>query len=196
MKKFVLIFNSSFVLQIFENSKSQLVFDYIEYIFLIICFASASIVMMLIPIILFYSMVDNFFNMSGYSNKINNEMCCQEKNSKYLKSICDKYIKSSSVFFKNFIALAAWNVFSLIYIVLGFDSFNKGLVEYFGFPFAQLQSLSKNEIFNSIYKFQSNWLFMIAIIILTFSFYFAGKYIGRFVAISMINKRGVNYHFI
>lgn len=195
MKKFAIIFNMPLVLQIFENNKSQLVFDYIEYMFLVICFASASIVMIFIPVILCYSMVDNFIDMSGYNNKINKEMCCQEDNTKYLKSICYKYIKSSSNFFKNFIALAAWNVFSLIYIVFSFNSFSNGLREYFYFPFAIFQSLSKNEIFNSIYKFHSNWSFMISIIILTFSFSFLGKYIGRYLAKNKIKKKGLNYSF-
>jgi len=195
MEKVALIFNMPLVLQIFENSKSQLVFDSIEYMLLVICFASASIVIMFIPVILFFSMVDNFINMSSCRNKINNAMRYQENNSKYLKSICYNYLKSTSNFFKNFLALAAWNVFSLIYIVFGFDSFNNGLREYFNFPFALFQSLSKNVIFNSIYKFQSNWSFMIIIIILTFSFYFSGIYIGRYVAKNMIKKRGLNYSF-
>ena len=181
------------VLQIFENNESHWAFDFSEYIFLVICSASASIVIMLIPVILCYSMVDNFVKMSGCSNKIDKEICCQENNSRYLKSICDKYFKVFSNFFKNFIALAAWNIFSLIYIVFGFDSVGNGLREYFNFPFSILQSLSENEIFNSLYKFQSNWSIMFTIIILTFSFYFLGKYIGRYMAESMIKKRGLDY---
>lgn len=193
MKKFTFIFNIPIVLQIIENSKPQFVFDFIEYISLLICLASASIVMMLIPIILCYSMVVNFIKISSYNNNINKEMCYQENNSKYLRHICNKYIRSSSIFFKNFMALAAWNIFSLIYIIFGFDSFSNGLSEYFYFPFAIFQSLSKNEIFNTIYKFQSNWSYMVTIIILTFYFYFLGKYIGRYVAKTKIKKKGLNY---
>tara|TARA_R110001583_G_scaffold123082_1_gene274423 strand:- start:42730 stop:43329 length:600 start_codon:yes stop_codon:yes gene_type:complete len=192
MKKVALIFNMPLVLQILENSKSQLVFYYIEYMFLVICFASASIVMMFIPIILCYSMVDNFIDMNDYKNKINKEISCQEDNTEYLKSICHKYLKSFSNFFKNFTALAAWNIFSLIYIVFGFGSFSNGLREYFYFPFAIFQSLNKSKIFNSIYQFQSNWSFMITIIILTFSFYFFGKYIGSYMAKNKIKKKGLN----
>ena len=86
MEKVALIFNMPLVLQIFENSKSQLVFDSIEYMLLVICFASASIVIMFIPVILFFSMVDHFINMSSCRNKINKAMRYQENNSKYLKS--------------------------------------------------------------------------------------------------------------
>lgn len=195
MKKIALIVNVPLVLQIFENSESQMVLAYIHYIFLVICFASASIVMMLIPVILCYSMVSNFIDMRDFNNKIDKEMCCQENNSKNLKSICDNYLKSSSNFFKNFIALASWNIFSFSYIVFGFDSFRNGLREYFYFPFAILKSLNKNEIFNSIYKFQSNWSFMATIILLTYSFYIVGKYFGSYLAKNRIKKRYLNYSF-
>ena len=179
--------------QIFENNRLQLLFDSIEYIFLFICLAFASIIIMLIPVVLCYSMVDNFMGMINYKNKIDREMCCQENNFKYSKSICNKYVTYFSNFFKNFIALTAWNIFSLIYIIVGFDNFRNGLREYFYFPFAIFQSLGENVIINSIYKFQSNGLFMITITILTFSFYILGKYFGRYIAKNRIKKRGLNY---
>lgn len=181
------------VLQVFEESNLPWEFGYIEYLFLVICSASASIVIMLIPVILCFAMVDKFFEMSGCNSNINKEICCQESNSRYLKSTCDKYLKSSSNFYKNFIALVAWNIFSLIYIVFGFESVGSGLREYFYFPFTIFQSLNKNEIFNSINKFHSNWTFMFTIVILTFSFYFLGKFIGRYMAKSIIKKKGLNY---
>lgn len=191
MKTLDVVFNRYLIIQILENNKYELLVDYIIYLLFLVCFALSLIVMMLIPVVLLYSMVSNFIDMSNCNNKINKEMCCQDNNSKYLEPICRKYLKYSSNFFKNFMALAAWNIFSLIYIVIGFDSFINGLREYFFFPFAVFQSLSKNEIFNSIHKFQSNWLFMLTIIILTFSFYFLGKYIGRYVAKSMIKNKGL-----
>ena len=183
------------VLQILDNSNAQWEFGYIEYLFLVICSSSISIVIMLIPVILFYAMVDNFIKMSGCSKKIDIEICCQENNTRYLKSTCDTYLKSSSNFFKNFIALAAWNIFSFMYIVFGFESVSLGLREYFYFPFAIFQSLNRNEIFNSINEFHLNWSFMITIAILTFCFYFLGKYIGKHMANSMVKKRGLDYSF-
>ena len=189
MKNFSLIIDIPFVTQILNNNNADLPFVYIEYMLLFFLFSLATIIMMLIPVILFYSMVVNFIDLTEYNSKIDREMCCQDNHSNYLNSICSKYFKSFSNFFKNFLALTAWNVFSLGYIIIGFDSFSNGLREYFYFPFAVLQSLSKNEIYNTIYKFQSNWSSMLAIIILTFSFYFLGKYIGSYVAKNMIKKR-------
>jgi hypothetical protein len=63
-------------------------------------------------------MVDSFFNRRKYSNKIDSEICYQANNleSISLKSICKKYLKSHSNFFKYFSALTAWNIFSLIYL--------------------------------------------------------------------------------
>ena len=191
MKNLDVAFNRSLIIQILENNKYELLVDYIEYLFLLVCSSLSLIVMMLIPVVLLYSMVSNFINMSNCNNEINKEMCRHDNNSKYLEPICRKYLKSSSYFFKNFMGLAAWNIFSLIYIVIGFNSFSNGLREYFYFPFAVFQSLSKNEIFNTIHKFQANWLFMLTIIILTFSFYFLGKYIGRYVAKSAIKNKGL-----
>ena len=145
---------------------------------------------MLIPVILSYSTVDSFISMNGCNSKIKKEMYCQEINSKYLKSICNKYLKDSTRFFKNFTALAAWNVFSLIYLVFGFDSFSNGLKKYFYFPLNVIQSLSKDEFFDSIYEFQSNWIFMGVIILLAFSF--LGKYIGSNLAGNVIKNVELN----
>lgn len=184
-----------FTIQIFENSQSQMVFDYIEYLILLICFMAASILMMLIPIILCYSMLDNFIRMNGYKKDIKERTKSEEASSKCLKAICIEYNKASSKFFKNLSALVTWNVFSFIYVFFGFENFNDGLKEYFYFPFAVLQSLSKEEIFDSIYKFQSNWLFMGAIVLATFSFSFFGKYIGKDIAKSIIEKNGVKLTF-
>ncbi|PCI31617.1 MAG: hypothetical protein COB60_11130 [Flavobacteriaceae bacterium] len=191
MKKFALIFNLPLVLQISTNNDSSMIFDSIQYVSLIICLLTSSIVMMLIPVILCYSMVTNFLNMRDYNIRIDTETCNQQNNSKYLKSICKKYHEFTSNFYKKLFALAAWNIFSVIYIIIGFESFSKGLREYFFFPFAIFQSLGINEIFDSIYKFQSNWLFMTTITILTFYFYFFGKYFGKYKAKNMFKKRGL-----
>ncbi|WP_347174740.1 hypothetical protein [Polaribacter uvawellassae] len=191
MKKIVLILYTPLVFQISENNQSQIVFDYIEYVILLICFMSASIVMMLIPIFLCYSMIDSFKNMCSYKKKIKEGVSCHQSNSKHIESICDKYYKVSSKFFKNLSALVTWNVFSFIYIFFGFDNFNDGLKEYFYFPFAVLQSLSKDQIFDTIYKFQSNWLFMGAIVLITFFFSFFGKYIGNDIAKNNIEKSSI-----
>lgn len=192
MKKSAIIFNLFLVFQIVENSQSQVIIDNIEYGILLICFVVAAFVMMLIPVILCYSMIGDFISMGYLKSKIQNEISLQESSSKYLKFISNKYSKASSNFYKNFTALVVWNVFSLFYIVLGFDSFSHGLKEYFYFPLEVFQSLSKDVIFDSIYEFQSNWIFMIAIAVLTFSFSFLGEYIGRNMAKGVIRKNAIS----
>lgn len=192
MKKITLIFNLFLVFQTLENSNSQVTLDNLEYGILLICFVAAAFVMMFIPVILGYSMIGSFISMGYLKSKIQTEISFPESNSKYLKFISNKYLKAASNFYKNFIALAAWNILSLIYIVFAFDNFNDGLKEYFCFPLEVFQSLSQSKIFNSIYEFQSNWIFMSAIAVLTVLFYFLGKQIGDNVSKSVIKKMELN----
>lgn len=187
--------NISQILQSFGDNESQLVFDYTLYILLLVCLMAASIFMMLIPVVIAYSAIDHFLTMRSYQSQIKNEVCCEEHNTKYLNTVCSNYLKASCKFYKNFLALAVWNIFSLGYMVFGFDSFSSGLKEYFYFPFAVLQSLSKNEIFSSVSKFQSNWYYMLMIALLTFIFYFVGHYLGKQFANGAIKKRGINFLF-
>lgn len=194
MKKSIIIFHLLLVLQIAKNSKSELVMDYIEYLLLFFCLAVPMIIMMLIPIVLFFSMVGNFISMRDYQKKIDNGISLQETNNTtiYLESLCKKYLKSYSSFFKYFSSLAAWNIFSLLYIIIGFESFQTGLKEYFYFPFYVFQTLSNEEIFNTIYVFKSEGIIMLAIIILTFLFFLIGKYFGRFIAKNKIQERSLD----
>lgn len=188
MKKGAIIINLFFTIQALENSQTQIVFDYVKYIILLICFMAASILMMLIPVVLAYSMVDNFISMKKFKEILKKKKNSKNLNSKYIKTICGEYHKASSKFFKNLSALLTWNIFSFIYIFFGYENFSDGLKEYFYFPFAVLQSLNKDEIFDSLYKFQSNWLFMAAIVFITFSFSFFGKYLGKDIAENRIEK--------
>ncbi len=183
------------VLQVLDNSKSELVLDYIEYMIVYFCLAITMIIMMLIPAVLFFSMIGNFISMGDYKKKIDKGTSFQENNnqSKYLDSLCKKYIKSYSNFCKYFSALAAWNIFSLLYIIFGFESFGTGLKEYFYFPFYVFKTLNNEEIFNSVYVFKSEGIIMTAIIVLTFVFFQIGKYFGLFIAKSSIKERNLNF---
>ncbi len=188
MKKYALIFNIALVFQTVENSTAQEPFDYVEYVILLICFVIASIVMMLIPVILCYSMIGGFMALRSLKNKAQTENSLKVSSINYLKSVHEKYIIASKNFYKNLFALATWNVFSLVYVVSEFDAFIEGLKEYFYFPLNIFQSLSKEDIFDSIHKFQSNWIYMIGIVMLTFTFYFLGKYFGKIIAQSKFDK--------
>jgi len=195
MNKFILISSMPDGIQILENSKSELVLDYIEYIILYFGLSLAMIMMMLIPVVLFFSMVGNYISMSDYYKKLSRGINFQENNkiTKYLESLKDKYVKSYSNFIKYFSAIATWNIFSLLYIMIGFDSFIAGLKEYFYFPFYVFQTLNKEEIYNSIYVFKSEGLIMTAIIALTFSFYHIGKYAGLYIAKKRIKEKNLNF---
>ena len=194
MEKVFFIANNPLLIQIIENSESKLLFDSVQYVFLFICIIMALLVMMLIPAILGYSMIDSYFNIYKHKKEIDTNVCTAENNrhSEYSKCICDKYLRSYSNFTKSFAGLAAWNIFSLVYIITGFDSFRTGLIEYFYFPFNMLNSLSENEILNSIKSYNSNWTYMLSIIALTIAFTLIGKYVGTLFGKEKINQRGLS----
>jgi len=65
MKKTAFVFNMYSFLQVSENSNLQTVFDSIKYIIFLICFILASSVMMLIPVVLFYSVIGDFIKKTS-----------------------------------------------------------------------------------------------------------------------------------
>ena len=181
MVKSIAIYKILLASQVFEDSKSQLAFDSIEYITSIILVGLATIVMMLIPVFLFYRVVVNFYRLK------NNNICDTETWS-FGNTFKLRYLKLHSKFFKNFLGLVSWNLFSFLYIIFGFKSISAGLKEYFYFPFYVFESLIKNDVYNTIILYRSNGVIMIIIAILTFAFYLIGKYIGRFIAENKIKK--------
>jgi len=194
MKKYIIIFHMLLVLQVAENSKSELAMDYIEYLLLFFCLAIPTIVMMMIPVVLFFSMAGNFIAMRDYKIKIDNGIDAQgtKDNKLYLKTLCEKYLTSYSNFIKYFSGLAAWNIFSLLYMILAFDSFKTGLREYFYFPFNLFQKLNNQEIFTTMYEFKTDGIIMTAIVAFTLFFFLLGKYFGRFIAKTKIKERKLN----
>ncbi|MEX1383084.1 hypothetical protein [Lutibacter sp.] len=193
MLKNLIISSNSLFIQIIEDSESKLLFNSVEYVFLFICIIIALLIMILIPAILCYFMIDNFFNIYKHKKEIDTSICTGDfsHNSEYTKYTCDKYLKSCSNFVKNLTGLAAWNIFSLAYIIIGFESFKTGLIEYFRFPFNVFNSLNTDAISNSIKGFSSNWSSMFTIIVLTFIFTLLGKYIGNTMGKERIKQRGL-----
>lgn len=193
MLKTLIFANNSLIIQIIEDSEATLLFNSAEYLFLFICIIIALLIMMLIPAILCFSMIDNFFNINKFKKEIDTRICTSDiiHYSEYTKCTCDKYLKSCSNFVKNFTGLAAWNIFSLAYIITGFDNFKTGLIEYFRFPFNVFNSLNSDAILNSIKSFSSNWLSMFTIIVLTLIFTLLGKYIGNTMGKERIKQRGL-----
>ena len=198
MKLLILLSKLPLLIQFSETSKTQMMFDSIEYTFLFICIVSSTIVMMSIPALLAYSMISSFFNMKTYNKKIDVEFCCKEKkySTNYSKSICKAYQKSYSIFLKNLFGLTTWNLFSLVYIIVGFETFSDGLKEYFYFPFNVLKSLNSDDLLGATFSnFSSYWLNMLIIVIATFIFYFLGEFIGRFFASKNLSKKNLNFSF-
>ena len=189
MNQFLILLSVSDGFQILEKSKSELALESVEYMILYFGLSLAMITMMLIPVILFSSMVLNYFSMNDYYKKLSRAMNFQgnNKRSEYLKSLKLKYVRSSSSFFKYFAAITTWNVFSLIYILVGFDSFFVGVKEYLLFPLNVFQNLNETEIYNTIHVFQNEGLSMAVIIALTFIFYIVGKYSGVSIAKNKIS---------
>ena len=191
----MLLFIKPFALlqSIEDVSQVQLVFDSIENLFLFIFSALAIMAMMLIPVILCFSMIDNYFTYQKYSSKIDNEICCHKAhyNEKQIQSVCNKYLKSYSRFTKSASGLAAWNIFSLIYIAITFPDFKTGVLEYFNFPFHVIDTFNMNDILSSFSQFSWNWYSMLFITILTVVFFQLGKFIGLYFGKFKIQKRSL-----
>lgn len=162
-----------FLQSIEDTTQVQFAFDSIENLFLYICSVLAIMALMLIPVILCFSMIDNYFKYHKYSSKIDKEICCHKAhyNEKQIQSVCKKYLKSYSGFAKNASGLAAWNIFSLIYIAITFADFKTGVLEYFNFPFHFINAINGNDILSSFSQFSWNWYSMLTISLLTLIFF-------------------------
>jgi len=188
----LLIIKPFALLQYIEDfSQVQLAFDSIENLFLFICSALAIMALMLIPVVLCFSMIDNYFKYQKYSSKIDKEICCHKDhyNDKQIQSVCNKYLKSYSKFTKNASGLAAWNIFSVIYIAITFADFKTGVLEYFNFPFQVIDTFNASDILSSFSQFSSNWYSMLIITVLTIIFFQLGKSIGLYFGKFKIQKR-------
>ena len=196
MKLLILLLKWPLLIQFSENSKAQMMFAEIEYTFIYICLISTIIFMISIPVLLAYSMIDSFFNLQIFNKKIDLEFCCNDKkyNMNYSNSICKKYLKSYSIFWKSISGLAIWNLLSLIYIIVEFENFRSGLKEYFNFPFNVLKSLNHDDLLGSTFsEFTSNWSYMLIIAIATFIFYFLGEFFGRYFALKNLKNKNISF---
>ena len=196
MKLLILLLKWPLLIQFSENTKAQIMFDSVEYTFIYICIISAIIFMISIPVLLASSIINSFLNLQTFNNKINVEFCCNDKkyNKNYSTSICKKYLKSYSEFSKSIFGLAIWNLFSLAYIIVGFENFSIGLKEYFYFPFNVLKSLNHDDLLGSSFSsFSSSWSYMLIIGIATFIFYFLGGFIGRYFALKNLKNKNLNF---
>lgn len=186
--------NIALVVQSVENiSQVQLAVNYIENVFFFLCLAIAMMAIMLIPVILCFSMVDNYFMMKKYGDKIDKEICHYEShyNDQQVASACNKYLKSHAGFYKNTTALITWNIASLAYIAIGFADFKSGVLEYFNFPFQVINTFNPGDILNSFNQYSWNWYAMLLITILTLICFFIGNRLGVYLGKSYLMKRNL-----
>lgn len=168
------------VLQSVEDvSQVQLAFEYIQNILLFLGLILAIIVMILIPIILCFGMIDNYFALGRFKNKIDHDTCLESKSSTdRVHANCRRYIKVYSRFLQYTFGLAAWNLFSLIYILIGYSDFKSGLIAYFNFPLEVLGSLDQQNLLTSFSNFDLKWYYMLGIVVLTIACLLIGRNIG------------------
>ncbi len=196
MEKFILIFSNILFIQVMDKNTSEFLFSSAIYVFTLICLISAVIVMMLIPIMLCYSIIIHYFNLKEINAKLKtfDSEDSIDKKSKFHQEVCDNYVKEFTNFMKSSLGLVAWNIFSIIYIISGFEDLKTGLIEYFYFPFKIIKTFDENEIFNSYLDFSSNWSYMLSIIALTFVFFFIGKFVGIYLGRTQIKKIGFSIY--
>lgn len=174
-------------------SESRLLFESVEYVFAFICIVIAILVMMIMPLVLSYVTIDNFFKMQKSSNIIESKKSFGngETNSFLLKTDYDDYIKYFSRFLGSSFGFICWNLMSIIYIIIGFKDIKTGLKEYFYFPFNVMEKLLSEDFRTALSDFSMNWTYMLLIIGISVSFLFLGKLIGNFRGKRWI--REVNY---
>lgn len=176
-------------------SETKLLFDSVEYVFAFICIILAILIMMVMPVILAFAMIDNFLLFNKYCKLIESKKESENKelNSYLLKPFYDNYLKYYSRFLSFSFSLFCWNIMSLIYIFTGFENVKTGLIEYFYFPFNVMEKLLSEGFRAVLSDFSLNWIYMLLIVGVSFSFLFLGKLIGNFRGKQWIDKVNIGY---
>jgi hypothetical protein len=179
--------------QFTERNEVQVLFESLKentkYIFVIFSIA----LMMLIPLMYCYFLIEKYFNFKLYCNKLRTKIhLLEEKPHQSIpKWILDKYRRSYADYLGNGVGIGGWIVFSLLYMLLGFDEFREGISTYFNFPFdvfQVLQSLGEdnwNFIGSEQYR---TWIFMLIIAALSIFLWILGRGIGEYLANKRINE--------
>lgn len=179
--------------QFTERNETEVLFeslvDNAKYIFVIFSIA----LMMLIPLVYCYFLVEKYFNFKLYCNKLRTKIhLLEEKPHQSIpKWILDKYRRSYVDYVGNGVGIGGWIVFSLLYMFLGFDEFREGISTYFNFPFDVFQVIvslgedNSNFIGSEQYR---TWTFMLIIAVLSMLLWILGRGIGEYFANKRINK--------
>ena len=196
MEKLLISLNVNQIDNLSKISESRLLFESVEYVFAFICIIIAILVMMIMPLVLSYTTIDNFFKMQKSSSIIESKKSFGDKetNTYLLKPYYDNYLKYFSRFLGCSFGFICWNLLSIIYIIVGFKDIKTGLREYFYFPFNVMNKLVSEDFRTALSDFSLNWTYMLLIIGISVSFLFLGKLIGTFRGKKWI--REVNYGLV
>lgn len=171
---------SDAISQIFENSQTAAFLTLVENTVLFIFLSTAVFFIVSTPIVLFYLSVDHYFK-----SKKNFAILEQEFHGKshthhpeYSQKIKDKYTKNYTGYMSNLLGLIGWNLFSIAYIVTGWDDLQSGILGYFQFPFQVFETYNFDNSIQTIISYDSNWFFMLIIFVVTIVTFQLGKYIA------------------
>lgn len=157
-----------------------MILSFVENMVLFIFLTSMLFIIMATPIYLLYSSVDNYYKTLKKRIHINEGLCCEDKVShpSNTHKVCKAYISAYQGFLSSVLGLGSWFLFTLIYVAMRSENIVSGLEDYLHFPFDVVEIYHFNDAMNSIVSFESNWLFMLIIYLLTL----AGFQIGRYLA--------------
>ena len=173
--------------QLFENSQSALIINLLENSVLFIFLSTATFLIVSTPVVLFYMSIDNYFKSKKNYAILEEEFYgkTHTHHPEYSKEIREKYTNHFSKYLSNLYGLIAWNLFSVIYILTGWEDILSGITGYFKFPFLVLQTYDFDNSINSVVSYNYNWLFMFIIFLITI----LGFQIGKYVAYSIVQKQ-------
>tara|TARA_R110002073_G_scaffold108336_3_gene243411 strand:+ start:79939 stop:80526 length:588 start_codon:yes stop_codon:yes gene_type:complete len=173
---------SNIASDLLANSESQLLLTYTLDTILFILISVILFVIIATPVVLFYSSIDNYYKWKKNQLLVDVEFCCDKRvnHPTYISKVCEQYRLSMSRFIANSFGLIAWNVFSLLYISIAFDSFKLGVLDYFAFPFEVLESFSYVNTTEVISSYSSNWIYMLIVLGATVLFFQIGRIITPF----------------
>ena len=181
----------------FSSSETQWLLGFVENAVLFVFLVFALFLIMITPVVLFYSTIDNYFKVKKKKLTIDHTICCENSTSHptYKLEVCEEYINLYKKFIGNSFGLASWGLFSIIYITIRYGSLKSGIGDYFHFPFEVVEIFHFNDVIASITSFDSNWFFMGIVFALTVISYQIGSYIAPILARKSLPNQLDSLHF-
>ncbi len=176
--------------QVFENSQAAAIFSLLENTVLFIFLSIAVFFIVSTPVVLFYMSIDNYFKSKKSYAILEEEFHgkAHTHHPEFSQKIRLKYTKSYTKFLSNASGLLAWNVFSIVYILTGWEDLQTGVMGYFKFPFQVLQTYNFDNSINTIISYNYNWFSMLVVFIITIAGYQLGKYLAPMIVQKQLSK--------